>query len=179
MNSKTRRFISVLAALLVVCGLVLTSVGQTQAQDKKLKFIIVAHGGPGNPFWVTVIKGMNDAAKIFGVDAQWLSPNNDDVPGMAKYLEGFGPPMDGFDQVPLGEIAVALPAGSLDPPRYDRGNRLRVPGSRGRALGHDGIPVCESRYAPTRSPALPISAECECQGRSRISCRRQRARFRG
>jgi len=87
MNPKTKRFISVLAAMLVVCGLVLTSVGQTQAQDKKLKFIIVAHGGPGNPFWVTVIKGMNDAAKIFGVDAQWLSPNNDDVPGMAKFLD--------------------------------------------------------------------------------------------
>jgi len=76
-----------MAVLAVVFGVLLVGVGQIGAQDQKLKLIIVAHGGPGNPFWVTVIKGMNDAAAIFGVDAQWLSPNNDDVEGMVKYLD--------------------------------------------------------------------------------------------
>ncbi len=79
MNSRTKRLISVLASLLVVFGITLGLVGQTNAEAKKLKLVVVAHGGPGNPFWVTVIKGANDAAKIFGVDFQWLSPNNDDV----------------------------------------------------------------------------------------------------
>ena len=30
--------------------------------------------------------------------------------GSAKYLEGFGPPLDGFDQVPLGDIAAVKKA---------------------------------------------------------------------
>jgi acetylornithine/N-succinyldiaminopimelate aminotransferase len=30
--------------------------------------------------------------------------------GAAKYLEGFGPPMDGFDQVPLGDLAAVKKA---------------------------------------------------------------------
>jgi acetylornithine/N-succinyldiaminopimelate aminotransferase len=30
--------------------------------------------------------------------------------GAAKYLEGFGPPMDGFDQVPLGDVAAVKKA---------------------------------------------------------------------
>ncbi|ABD90438.1 aspartate aminotransferase family protein [Rhodopseudomonas palustris] len=30
--------------------------------------------------------------------------------GSAKYLDGFGPPMDGFDQVPLGDIAAVKAA---------------------------------------------------------------------
>jgi acetylornithine/N-succinyldiaminopimelate aminotransferase len=30
--------------------------------------------------------------------------------GSAKYLEGFGPPMDGFDQVPLGDLAAVKKA---------------------------------------------------------------------
>jgi simple sugar transport system substrate-binding protein len=87
MNSRVKRFISILAALLVVFGLTLGIVGQTNAQAKRLKLVVVAHGGPGNPFWVTVIKGANDAAKLFGVDFQWLSPNNDDVQGMVKYMD--------------------------------------------------------------------------------------------
>lgn len=85
--TSTKRITRVMAVLAVVFGVLLVGVGQIGAQDQKLKLIIVAHGGPGNPFWVTVIRGMNDAAAIFGVDAQWLSPNNDDVEGMVKYLD--------------------------------------------------------------------------------------------
>lgn len=87
MNPKIRRLIHVLAICTLILGITLAAVGQAQAQAAKLKFIIVAHGGPGNPFWVVVIKGMTDAAKLYGVDAQWLSPNNDDVAGMVKYLD--------------------------------------------------------------------------------------------
>src|SRR5579871_6750387 len=87
MSPRIRRTISVLASLLVVMGLVLTVNGTATAQAKKLKLILVSHGGPGNPFWVTVIKGMNDAGALFGADVQWLSANTDDVPSMPKYLQ--------------------------------------------------------------------------------------------
>jgi len=82
-----KRLISALAVMTVVLGIALMSFGLVGAQDKKLKLIMVSHGGPGNPFWVTVIKGMNDAGQIFGVDVQWLSANTDDVTAMPKYLD--------------------------------------------------------------------------------------------
>lgn len=34
----------------------------------------VSHGGPSDPFWVTVIKGANDAAQQFGVKLTYVSP---------------------------------------------------------------------------------------------------------
>jgi len=82
-----KRIISGLAVMTVVLGIALMSFGLVGAQDKKLKLIMVSHGGPGNPIWVTVIKGMNDAGATFGVDVQWLSANTDDVPAMPKYLD--------------------------------------------------------------------------------------------
>ncbi len=86
MRRSVKRFVSTLAILSVVLGVALVGTGAASAQNK-LKFILVSHGGPGNPFWVTVIKGMNDAGKTFGVDVQWLSANTDDIPSMPKYLD--------------------------------------------------------------------------------------------
>lgn len=87
MRSSIKRLLSTVAILTVVAGMALMGLGQIRAQGKKLSFILVSHGGPGNPFWVTVIKGMNDAATTFGVNAQWLSANTDDIPQMPKYLD--------------------------------------------------------------------------------------------
>jgi len=72
MNPRLKRFVTIFATLLVVAGIVLTATGAAQAQDKKLKIILVAHGAGGNPFWVVVMKGAADAAKIFDVDQQWI-----------------------------------------------------------------------------------------------------------
>ena len=46
-----KRIISGLAVMTVVLGIALMSFGLVGAQDKKLKIIMVSHGGPGNPFW--------------------------------------------------------------------------------------------------------------------------------
>src|SRR5215472_14541216 len=79
MRRSVKRFISVLAVLTVVCGVVLMSTGAANAQGKKYKIILVAHGAQGNPFWVVVIKGAADAAKIFCVDEQWIGQDTGDV----------------------------------------------------------------------------------------------------
>ncbi|MCZ7546887.1 MAG: substrate-binding domain-containing protein [Anaerolineae bacterium] len=60
------------AILLIIAGMLLTAVGGLSAQEARPKFFLIAHGGPGNVFWVTVIKGMTDAAAFLDVDAEWL-----------------------------------------------------------------------------------------------------------
>jgi simple sugar transport system substrate-binding protein len=60
------------ALLILVVGMLLTLVGGISAQDERLQFFMIAHGGAGNSFWVTVMKGMDDAAAFLDVDATWL-----------------------------------------------------------------------------------------------------------
>jgi simple sugar transport system substrate-binding protein len=88
MNPRTKRFISVLATFVVLLGLVATAGGQAQAQGKKLKIILVAHGAGGNPFWVVVMKGAADAAKIFDVDQLWIGKDvKDTVAALPQSLD--------------------------------------------------------------------------------------------
>ncbi len=39
-----------------------------------LTFYVVSHGGPADPFWGVVIRGVQDAAEKFGVNAIYLGP---------------------------------------------------------------------------------------------------------
>jgi simple sugar transport system substrate-binding protein len=61
-----------IVVMLLVVGVLLTLTGGATARQEKPKFFLIAHGGPGNSFWVTVIKGMTDAAALIDVDATWL-----------------------------------------------------------------------------------------------------------
>jgi simple sugar transport system substrate-binding protein len=58
--------------ILLIVGILLTTVGGATARQEKPKFFLIAHGGPGNSFWLVVIKGMEDAAALMDVDATWL-----------------------------------------------------------------------------------------------------------
>ena len=58
--------------MLLIVGVLLTLVGGASARQETPKFFLIAHGGPGNVFWVTVMKGMDDAAALLGVEATWL-----------------------------------------------------------------------------------------------------------
>lgn len=40
----------------------------------EMNFYLVSHGGPADPFWGIVMKGMNDAAEKYGVNATYLGP---------------------------------------------------------------------------------------------------------
>ena len=69
--------------------------------------------------------------------------------GQAKYLEGFGPKVDGFDQIPLTDLkaveAAIGPETGVDPDRADPG--------RGRGAGRSaGVPA---RLARDLRPARP------------------------
>lgn len=61
--------------------------GSTPALAGKYRFTFVTHGGPGNPFWNVVIKGMEDAGKRYDVDVQWLSNPTFSIEDMPNFLE--------------------------------------------------------------------------------------------
>lgn len=56
---------------LLVLLLVLLSVSLVFSE---FNFYLVSHGGPADPFWAVVMKGMNDAAEKYGVNATYLGP---------------------------------------------------------------------------------------------------------
>ena len=57
------------------------------AAQERYKFAFVTHGGPGNPFWNVVIKGMEDAAERYNVDVQWLSNPTFSIEDMTDFLD--------------------------------------------------------------------------------------------
>ena len=73
--------------LLLIVGILLTLVGNVSARQAKPKFFLIAHGGPGNSFWVTVMKGMNDAAAFLNVDATWLGADTASNEAMVGFWE--------------------------------------------------------------------------------------------
>jgi simple sugar transport system substrate-binding protein len=82
-----RKLLRVVPVLLIVIGILVVSFGGAGAQDDQLVFTIVSHGGVGNPFWITVIKGMDDACALLSADCAWLSDPVDDVDAMAGYFD--------------------------------------------------------------------------------------------
>ena len=71
--------------------------------------------------------------------------------GQAKYLDGFGPKVDGFDQIPVTDLdAVEAAIGAGDRHDHDRAD----PGRR-RGAGHS--PVLPAGLARDLRPARPAS----------------------
>lgn len=60
---------------------------QSALAQERYKFAFVTHGGPGNPFWNVVIKGMEDAGKRYDVDVQWLSSPTFSIADMPNFLD--------------------------------------------------------------------------------------------
>ena len=81
--SKLLRLIPV---LLLALGVMIAGIGGVGAQDQ-LTFSMVSHGGIGNPFWVVVIKGMEDACTLLNADCAWLSDPVDNIDDMAGYWD--------------------------------------------------------------------------------------------
>ena len=76
-------------AALVLCLHFWSSSAGAQEPDSAptYRFAIVAHGGPGNPFWNVAIQGMEDAAARYGVQVQWLSNSVYSIEEMASFID--------------------------------------------------------------------------------------------
>jgi len=59
----------------------------TTADAQPYRFSFVTHGGPGNPFWNVVIKGMEDAGERYGIEVQWLSNPSFSIEDMPEFLD--------------------------------------------------------------------------------------------
>ena len=81
-----RTLLRTIPVLLLALGIMIAAVGGVGAQDQ-LTFSMVSHGGIGNPFWVVVIKGMEDACSILGADCAWLADPVDSIDDMAGYWD--------------------------------------------------------------------------------------------
>lgn len=81
-----KKYARILPVVILLLGVVLLGFGTT-AQDDQLVFSMVSHGGVGNPFWITVIKGMDDACALLSADCAWLSDPVDDQEAMGGYWD--------------------------------------------------------------------------------------------
>ena len=81
-----RKLLRLIPVLLLALGVMIAGIGGVGAQDQ-LTFSMVSHGGIGNPFWVVVIKGMEDACTLLDADCAWLSDPVDNIDDMAGYWD--------------------------------------------------------------------------------------------
>ena len=81
-----RKLLRSIPVLLLVLGVMIAGIGGVGAQDQ-LTFSMVSHGGIGNPFWVVVIKGMEDACTLLSADCAWLADPVDSIDDMAGYWD--------------------------------------------------------------------------------------------
>jgi len=81
------KFVRLIPVLLLICGMLIAGFGSAGAQDEQLIFSMVSHGGVQNPFWIVVIKGMEDACALLDADCAWLSDPNSNVDDMAGYWD--------------------------------------------------------------------------------------------
>ncbi len=57
------------------------------AQADSTRVVFVTHGQAADQYWSVVKKGVDDAAKTMGVNAEYLAPETFDMPAMAKLME--------------------------------------------------------------------------------------------
>ncbi len=61
--------------------------GAATASADATRVVFVMHGQAADQYWSVVKKGVDDAAKTLGVNAEYLAPETFDMPAMAKLLE--------------------------------------------------------------------------------------------
>jgi simple sugar transport system substrate-binding protein len=153
--------------LLFLCTplILLSFSGTTQAQPK-YKFAFVTHGGPGNPFWNVVIKGMEDAGKRYNVDVQWLSNPTFSISDMPNFLN------DALANQVNG-IGITCPDPDAIRESIDRAHEMNIPiivlnTADPNAGTQDALPVefyiGASEYLGGQSNAKALLAEAKKRG---------------
>ncbi|WP_352428969.1 sugar ABC transporter substrate-binding protein [Thermoflexus sp.] len=86
----TRRMLHgllVVLAMALALGACAPAAPPTPAPAKKeFTFYIVSHGGPADPFWGVVIKGMNEAAQRYPVEAKYFGPEKFSIQELVNLL---------------------------------------------------------------------------------------------
>lgn len=93
----------------LVIGMALCMVSPTHAADK-MKFYVVSHGGPADPFWGVVMRGAADAGKEFGVDVTYLGPEKFSIQKLVDMVE------TAVADQPDGLVVTITDAKALDEP---------------------------------------------------------------
>ncbi len=115
--NKVRRLLPVVLLLL---GVFVVSIGVVGAQDDELTFAMVSHGGVSNPFWIVVIRGMEDACEILNANCQWLSEPDYGLEQMAGYWD------DALSLNPDG-IGTTVPDAEVIRSGVERAAELGIP----------------------------------------------------
>jgi simple sugar transport system substrate-binding protein len=82
-----KKLLRIIPVLLLVVGIATMGFGVVGAQGDQLTFRMVSHGGVGNPFWIVVIKGMEDSCAILDADCAWLADPVDSIDDMSGYWD--------------------------------------------------------------------------------------------
>jgi simple sugar transport system substrate-binding protein len=80
MKLSITRFLAPVLAVLAFAA------AMAQAQDEKLRFIMVTHGAASSAFWGTVKDGAEQAAKEAGVELDYRAPDTFDLGKMASLI---------------------------------------------------------------------------------------------
>ncbi len=96
----------------VLVGLVLLQASALLAADK-MKFYVISHGGPADPFWGVVMRGAKDAGKEFGVDVNYLGPEKFSIQKLVDMVE------TAVADNPDGLVVTITDAKALDKPLKD------------------------------------------------------------
>lgn len=78
--------------LVLAVALVVSIVGagyavRLAAAPAPMTFYVIAHTGPGDPFWAVVQKGVEDAGKMLGVRAIFQGPPSRDIPAQVNMAQ--------------------------------------------------------------------------------------------
>ena len=101
-----------LLAVTLVAGLVFLMASTVFAAEK-MKFFVVSHGGPADPFWGVVMRGAEDAGKEFDVDVTYLGPEKYSVQKLVDMVE------TAVAAEPNGLAVTITDAKALDEPLKD------------------------------------------------------------
>ncbi len=80
---------------------------------KRMKFYVVTHGGPADPFWGVVMRGAEDAGKMFNCDVTYLGPEKFSIQKLVDMVE------TAIAAKPDGLVVTITDAKALDKPLKD------------------------------------------------------------
>lgn len=77
----------VMGGMLAVAGMGWGMTVSSKADAEEIKIAVVTHGQSSDSYWGVVKKGVDDAAKLMGVDVSYEAPQTTDMVAMARMID--------------------------------------------------------------------------------------------